>query len=205
MAITTYSELQAAVKNWLHRGDLDARIPEFIALGEARISRLLRVPALRASATITPSQAVRYVALPARYRELVSFTDDEGDQVQVVSSALLEAAAYDASAGRPEYCHISSRIDFERIADASYAFTMMYWQSLDLAGDSTNVILDTYPDIYLYASLIASAPFLRNDERVVTWNELFRTALAEANAEVRSHALLRTDLATEGAFDIRSG
>jgi hypothetical protein len=42
MAITTYAELQAAAANWLVRGDLTARIPEFITLAEARLNRVLR-------------------------------------------------------------------------------------------------------------------------------------------------------------------
>ena len=35
MALTTYSELQAAVASWLHRDDLTAQIPDFIRLAEA--------------------------------------------------------------------------------------------------------------------------------------------------------------------------
>ena len=41
MAIGTYAELQTAVANWLGRDDLTARIPEFIDLAEARLSREL--------------------------------------------------------------------------------------------------------------------------------------------------------------------
>ena len=39
MAITTFSELKTAVANWLDRSDLTDRIPEFIALAEARHRR----------------------------------------------------------------------------------------------------------------------------------------------------------------------
>ena len=41
MAITTYSELQTAIDNWLARTDLAGRSPEFIALAEARMNREL--------------------------------------------------------------------------------------------------------------------------------------------------------------------
>ena len=43
MAINTYATLQPAVANWLDRSDLSDRIPEFIALGEPRMKRLLRL------------------------------------------------------------------------------------------------------------------------------------------------------------------
>ena len=39
MAIGTYAELQTAVANWLDRDDLTDRIPEFIALAEAKMNR----------------------------------------------------------------------------------------------------------------------------------------------------------------------
>ena len=48
MAISTYTELQTAVANWLDRDDMSARIPEFISLTEARFNRIL--PALTALA-----------------------------------------------------------------------------------------------------------------------------------------------------------
>ena len=43
MAINTYATLQTAVANWLDRSDLTDRIPEFIALAEARMHRTLRL------------------------------------------------------------------------------------------------------------------------------------------------------------------
>ena len=43
MAIGTYAELQTAVANWLDRDDLTDRIPEFIALAEAKMNRVLRI------------------------------------------------------------------------------------------------------------------------------------------------------------------
>ena len=43
MAIGTYAELQTAVANWLDRDDLTDRIPEFIALAEAKMNRNQRI------------------------------------------------------------------------------------------------------------------------------------------------------------------
>jgi hypothetical protein len=43
MAISTYAELQTAAANWLGRADLTSRIPEFVALAEAKFNRTLRI------------------------------------------------------------------------------------------------------------------------------------------------------------------
>jgi len=205
MSISTYAELQAGIKRWLHRGDLDAYIPDFVTLGEARITRMLRLPLQQTSATITPSTTERYVALPSRYLELLSFTNDLGEPVREVTAEQLEGAAAGATPGRPAYCRFGARIDFERLADATYAYTMHYRQRLDLAADGSNSVLLQHPDIYLYSSLMAAAPYIKNDERIVTWAELLKAAVTEANMTVRDHTIRRTEIATEAVFDINTG
>ena len=59
MAISTYTELQTAVANWLDRDDLTARIPEFIALTEARFNRLLRVRSMETEADQVTTSGTR--------------------------------------------------------------------------------------------------------------------------------------------------
>lgn len=49
MAINTYLTLKQGVANFLGKSDLDARIPEFIALAEDRIAQTLRVQAMETS------------------------------------------------------------------------------------------------------------------------------------------------------------
>jgi len=205
MSITTYAELQAGVKRWLHRGDVDAYIPDFITLGEARINRMLRLELLHATATLTLSTTDRYVALPSRYLEALSITDDQGTTVRPVTAAQLEAVAAGATPGRPAYYRISSRVDFERVADQAYAFTMLYKQRLDLAADGSNEVLTQHPDIYLYAALLAAEPYLRNDQRLVVWGEMFRAAVQEANELRRGHVLVRTEVGADAPFDINTG
>ena len=40
--ISTYTDLQTAVAQWMHRTDLTALIPDFIALTEEKLNRYLR-------------------------------------------------------------------------------------------------------------------------------------------------------------------
>lgn len=205
MAISNYTELKTAVANWLQRDDLTDRIPEFISLGEALISRRLRVRDMEASVTITPSTSVRYVALPAGYMELISFTDDLGDPLSAVDSETLENIAYGQSAVRPSYYRISSRIDFDAVADATYNFKFNYLKRLDIAADSTNSVLTKHPDCYLYSALLQSAPFIMDDERINTWRALLEVAVKDANTQnSRNLAMLRTEFSS-GGFNINPG
>lgn len=205
MAISTYAELQTAMTNWLHRSDLTARIPEFIAMGEAHLNRKLRVKEMEASATITPSTSVRYVALPAGYMELISFIDSYGEPVTAVGAEELERKAYGISATQPYYYRISSRIDFEAVADQTYAYTMRYFKRLNLATDLTNSVLTNHPDCYLYAALMQAAPFIKDDARITTWKALMDDAIKAANSQsIRSNQLLRTEF-TGSSFNILRG
>ncbi len=71
MAITTYSELQSAVADWLNRSDLTARIPDFITLAETRINRDLRAREQQVIATANVDTP--FFAIPGDFLEFKSF------------------------------------------------------------------------------------------------------------------------------------
>jgi len=48
-------------------------------------------------------------------------------------------------------------------------------------SNTSNWLLDLAPDAYLYASLLESAPFLRDDERLQTWTALYGAAVNQLN------------------------
>lgn len=62
---------------------------------------------------------------------------------------------------------------------------LAYYQRILLGpeDDDTNAVLSTYPGLYIYGSLVQSAPFLRDDSRVQTWAAFFQSGLDGANAE----------------------
>ena len=72
MAISNYTELQAAIENWLDRSDLSARVPEFIALAEAQMNRALRIRIMEGRYTASTVKAQRIYALPTDYRQMRS-------------------------------------------------------------------------------------------------------------------------------------
>jgi hypothetical protein len=62
---------------------------------------------------------------------------------------------------------------------------MAYYQRLGLgtADTDTNRVLGTYPACYIFGALIFSAPFLRDDGRVATWQTAYDNAIVGANTE----------------------
>ena len=59
---------------------------------------------------------------------------------------------------------------------------------------STNWALSRYPDLYLYGSLLHSAPYLKADDRIQVWEGAYQTILRdveiEADRAVRSQTKL---------------
>ena len=67
MAITTFSELKTAVANWLDRSDLTDRIPEFIALAEARHRRDFKIRRMETRVTANTIADTEFYTLPDNY------------------------------------------------------------------------------------------------------------------------------------------
>jgi hypothetical protein len=204
----TYAEIVSAVKAWLHRSDLDARIPDFIRFGEARLNRLIKLSLMLEITQIVPSSDVNYVTLPLRYLSTVSLVDDQGIELREISPEELSKMAATSAAGRPRYYCITSRLNFERKANGVYAYSLIYRKRLNMLADGTNPISEAYPDLYLYSALLVSAPFIGDDGRAALWGELLSSAINEANSSVRSNLVMRPDLSVlygAGGYDITAG
>jgi|SRR5262245_54143659 len=209
MAITNYSELQSAVANWLSRSDLTGRIPEFIALAEARLNRDLRLRTMESSEAVSTSPGSRFIALPAGFLEpLALFIErSSGREALSFKPSRMET---DATAGEPEFWAVDGgNIAFERPADAVYSMTLKMLKAFALSDSSpANWLLTNYPDLYLAATLAEGFGYLQDDE-ALKWIARYGQTLAEVNqkeARSRSLAQLKTDLPViNQTFDINRG
>lgn len=198
MAITTYAELQAAAANWLVRGDLTARIPEFIALAEVRLNRVLRTRLAEVEQGLTAIVGSRTMPLPAGFAEPLTLwlVKPEGR----MALPFLEASLLGACSlrGEPGAWSIDgANLAFDRPADKPYVLSFRMLRRFALSeAQPTNALLADHPDIYLFATLCEAAPFLRDAELSSAYEARLARAIEEANAkEARSRAA-RT-LATE--------
>jgi len=182
MALTDYASLTAAIADWLLRDDLSAVIPDFVTLAEAQINRDVRHWRMETRSAITLD--ARYVDLPTDWVETIRLIGDTNYRaIQLLSTDQLERLRPDATAGAPLYnAHTAGQIELFPVPGESYTGEILYYAKVPaLATNSTNWLLTEAPDVYLYGSLVQSAPYVVEDERLTTWASLYGAAVQRLN------------------------
>ncbi len=190
MALDTFANLKTAIAQWLQRTDLTADIPDFITLCEDEIARRVETEFERRD-VITLDKEI--VTLPSDVREVTSLALDDDQRrgpIEILSPEQL--TAYKAASGRstsyPRKAAITTNgteLILAPVPDQAYTAEIIYSTKLDRlsATVTSNWILDDHSDVYLYGSLIHSAPFLKDDNRVqTTWEPRFEKALPQLAA-----------------------
>lgn len=186
MAISTYAELQTAVANWLDRTDLTARIPEFIALSEAKMNRQLRLQFMETEIDIIINEEKE--ALPTGFRSAKRFYLDTNPRVdlQYISPFRLNSTDLGSnSTNDPVYFTYSgNNFQFRPIPDSGVTGKLLYFKAIDpLDTTPTNTLLTNSPDIYLYGALAEAGPFLIDQEVSALYLSLFNQAMLSAQDE----------------------
>ncbi len=182
MAIGTYAELQTAVANWLDRADLTDRIPEFIALGEARMNRLLRLRMMEGKYTASTVGAQRNYALPTGYVQMRNFQINLTPirPLQYVTPEVYDRLWGGSSSGTPEvYTIVANELQLGPKPDSVMTMEMLFYKKITAlsVSNTTEQMLTENPDIYLYGALMEAEPFIMNDERVGLWAQGFAQAV----------------------------
>ena len=199
MAITNYSELKTAVADFLNRDDLTETLPTFIAMAEATLNREVRHWRMEQRSTAEIDD--QYLTLPTDWVDTVRIT------VQDTVPYVLNLASRDQIeeyrlrgadvAGKPVYySHIAGEIELYPTPDATYDIEMLYKQKIEALSDSntTNWLLTEAPDVYLYAVLIETAIYLRDDERIAAYAALYKSKLDALNASSKKSTVSGTGL-----------
>tara|TARA_R100000664_G_scaffold4521_1_gene9106 strand:+ start:2537 stop:3166 length:630 start_codon:yes stop_codon:yes gene_type:complete len=185
MSITTQPELLTAASNWLNRSDLSGRLEEFIAIAEAGFNRRLRTRDQMTRSTT--SATTQYVSLPSDFlqarnvnitstsppKRLVYLTPDRADDYR---------ESFDNTTGIPEYYTIAGdAMELLKTPDGTYTLQIQYFAKVPAltSSNTTNWLLTSHPDAYLYSTLMAAEPFLMNDARLQTWASLSEKAIQE--------------------------
>ena len=182
MALSTYAELKTSIGDWLNRSDLSATIPDFISLAEAQIERTLRTRQMIVRANASFDQ--QYGALPADFLEAKSLkltSTNPPTPLSFLTIDLLDeqSSSYTAS-GKPKFFGVvGNQLRILPTPDGTYTTELTYFAKLTKLSniETTNWLLTSSPDIYLYGALLQAAPYLQDDARIQTWATLYERAL----------------------------
>jgi hypothetical protein len=186
MSITNYSELQASIASWLNRSDLTASIPDFITLAECQLSADLKARAMDLKITLPTAVGISTISVPSDMLEMRRLVV-AGSGFQPLSYRTPDEMASDfqnSASGQPVvFTVIGSTAELAPTPDAVYQMELTYRQRIPaLSGPTaTNWLLTSWPNAYLYASLLAATPFLMNDARIPVWQALYQNAIDGIN------------------------
>lgn len=185
MTIANYSELIAAIGDELNRDDLTSVIPTWIKLTEARYNRKLRVRYMvkRAIATLDNE----YIAVPTDWLEAknIQVNTSQGP-IKLEYLTLEQADEYKRSignkSGTPKYFSLVGD-QFEIIPSPTTGaqVELAYYAKIPALTETntTNWLLNEWPDLYFYGALIHSAPYLKDDPRIEVWSAVTDRLLDE--------------------------
>lgn len=197
MTIATYSDLQTAVGDWLARSDLTARIPDFIMLAEAKFNRVLKCFQMEARVTTTVNLQTaepEFITLPTDFQRMRSLrissvtgkprlqylTDQQMDDYRTSIADLT---------GQPAFFTVfGTELELAPTPDQYYTLEMIYRQDIPAlsVSNTSNWLLASAPDAYLYGALLEAAPYLKDAEHVGAWVQAFSAVIDQLNDQSQS-------------------
>ena len=186
MALGTFTEVKDAIADWLDRSDLTARIPDFIALAEARFNRDLRIRPMEVRSSMETTAGQRYFNLPGGYLQMrnMQINSNPITPLEYITPEMLDRLYGSDTTGKPKaYTLIGDEIQLAPIPDSDYTVEMAFYEKFTPLGDGTsgtvtsNWLTTNAPDVLLYGALLEAEPFIKNDERIALWLNAYNGAV----------------------------
>lgn len=168
--ITSHATLKTVVADYLNRSDLTDAIGNFIANAEDELRLDDRVQNLARDAYDITSDGQ---AIPSGFDELDSWSYQGSSYYGTLDivdpGALGELKARHGDTGTPRYAaRVGDKFYFAPapVSGSTYSTIMTYWQTLTDLSAGTNWLVEDYPSIYLYATLLQVPHYLKDQERI---------------------------------------
>lgn len=187
MAISTYTELKAAIAAHLNRDDLTAYIDDFIDLAEATHKHEIRIREMIVRDLIGVND--RQIDLPDDALEIISLRLLTNPVTVLEEISLHEMNRLRReTTGKPSRFTIHQEIEFDVTPSEDYDGEVIYYEALTPLSSTVadNALLLLSPNAYLYGALMGTASFLGNDDRIATWGNLYVIARDGLNRRANS-------------------
>lgn len=197
----TFETLKGDVLRYMERSDnvsLDPtfaeQLPRLINLAERRIARELKVQGFINVVNSTLIEGQSVIPKPDRWRDTISINIGTGDENNTRKTLLTRSYEYlrsywpdNTATGEPEFYGDYNYNNWliAPSADAAYPFEILYYELPPLLDESvqTNWLTENAPQLILYGTLLEATPFLKNDDRIPTWQAMYDRAAAMLNGE----------------------
>lgn len=174
--LLNYAALVAMVPDYAGRGDprFITRVPDFIALGEARIFRTLRTREMIVSTTLPIVAAANTSALPADFLDFARVSAPNQPRVEYMPADQL----YDLPQPGDEtrYTIDGLNLVYGIAAPAGgLSIAVRYYQhpgNLGTVLGGSTWLLQKNPQVYLYAALCEAALWAKNPSKAGEWGTL---------------------------------
>lgn len=206
--VLTFSSLQEDLRRYLERGftaESDPivydQLPRLINMAERRIAHELKLQGFIRFVTTPLQPNVAVYQKPDRWRDTVSMTLN-GRPIFTRSYEYLRSYWPDeAETGTPEFYADYDYAHWLLAPTPNAASTLeVSYYELPRPLDETNQSnwLTTYaPNLLLYGALLEATPFLKNDERVGTWQAMYDRAAQALSGEDLKKILDRSAVRSE--------
>ena len=187
MALLTYADLKAAVKNWTGRGtEVDTFMDDIITVAERRIYRELRLRVMETSWNDTIS-AAGTLALPTSYVEL-KYAYIDGTPTRFLKRKtpewIYESYPTRSAQTKPTFiAREASTFIFGPFPDSTYTVKGIYYKRLDPLSTTVSTIFTDHPDIYLYAGCVEICRFLQDDAGIAKFEPMYQNVKTQIENE----------------------
>jgi len=180
--VTDLSTLRTAVSTWLARADLTAVVDYFIFFAEKELNRTKRIFAQETVQYVDTVAGSKWVPYPSGYkgfRWLRRNIGTEGGRLTFMTADGIHAQSKYLQAGTPEvYCLHGDRIQLGPIPEGVIQLEAGVYEDIPYLSNTntSNWWLANAPDALMYGALLHAEPYLKNDQRVGVWRDLYTRA-----------------------------
>lgn len=187
--IENYSELVESIVNELGRSDVSEQVPEWIRMAEVSIAREIQLSDGDQAVSGTTPAANPQIVMPVGAKRPIHIqfgTAPNAKTLSIVSFQQLTAVANNAAGEDPMAVAFVGRNGYlAPLAAVGTAYTLIYYGLPAPLSETnpTNDLLVMAPDLMKYQSLLFSAPFLGDDERLPVWGAFVTAGITTLRRE----------------------
>lgn len=179
MSLSSYSDLKNAVTNWTKRSDLTNYLDDIIRIAELRIHREVKTHETETALSVTITGSPATATIPADFVSLKNaYIDIEGTPALTMASAdQIRQWQVNGSYRRgipKQIAQEGSTFIFWPIPQQEYVVKGIYYATPGTLSSATYSLFTSNPDLFLYAALAETAPFLKDDKRIALWEAQYQ-------------------------------